>query len=257
LQKIDGNDMKIIVPFKPVIDAYAKIRVKSDQTGVESHNVKVVINPFDEIALEQALRCKEDGLATEVVLVTVGGDGIEAQCRSGLALGADRAILVRHSEVLEPLNIAKVLQAIVLKENADLVIMGKQTIDGDHNQTGQMLAACLAWPQATYASAIEFRANEVQVQREVDAGLHTIVCPLPAVITVDLRLNTPRYASLPNMMKAKQKPLDVIPLADLGLELKTHLEVIKVEPPVKRRSGEMVADVATLVKKLREEAKVL
>lgn len=249
--------MKILVPFKRVIDAYAKIRVKPDQTGVESNNVKMAINPFDEIAIEQALQLKEAGLADEVVIVTVGERVCQEQCRTGLALGADRAILVENDNELEPLNIAKVLQAVTTQEDPKLIIMGKQSIDGDHNQTGQMLAALLNWPQATYASAVTLADDKITVQREIDGGLETIAMTLPAVITTDLRLNVPRYASLPSIMKAKQKPLDIIPLKDLNVPLKEHLNIVKVAAPAPRSAGEIVPDVATLVKKLREEAKVI
>lgn len=247
--------MKILVPIKRVIDAYAKIRVKTDQTGVETSNVKMAINPFDEIAIEQALQFKEKGLADEVVVVSVGEESVQEQCRTGLALGADRAVLVTTAQLLEPLNIAKVLHSIVIKEQAKLVIMGKQSIDGDHNQTGQMLAALLDWPQATYASKIELN-DDLIVQREIDGGLETLKLPLPAVVTTDLRLNTPRYASLPSIMKAKQKPLELVALDEMNLDLGKHIEVLKVEAPKARSAGEIVPDTQTLIDKLKQ-AKVI
>lgn len=249
--------MKILVAVKRVIDPYVKIRVKSDQTGVETQNIKMAMNPFDEIALEEALRLHEQQLATEVVVLSIGSDNAQETLRHGLALGADRAILVRTEESLESLNIAKIIKKVVENEAIDLVLMGKQTIDGDNNQTPQMLAALLKWPQATYASELKITGKTAQVTREIDGGLETLEVQLPAVISSDLRLNEPRYASLPNIMKAKKKPLDVIDLPSLGLTLKKHAEIVKVSAPPVRSGGITVDSVATLLDKLQHEAKVL
>lgn len=249
--------MKILVPIKRVTDPYAKIRVKPDQTGVETANIKMVINPFDEIAIEQALRFKEQSLAEEVIVVSVGDDKVQETLRAGLALGADRAIHCQYTASQEPLNIAKILKSVVASEAPQLVIMGKQAIDGDNNQTGQMLAALLNWPQATFASSIELSANAAVVTREIDGGLETLRIQLPAIITTDLRLNEPRYASLPSIMKAKQKPLAVIEIDESALNLKTHLKQLRVTAPPTKSAGEMVDSVETLVDKLCNEAKVI
>ena len=249
--------MKILVAIKRVIDPYAKIRVKPDGSGVETNGVKMAVNPFDEIALEEALRLKEKGLASEVVVVSIGDSKVQETLRSGLALGADRAIWVEVNEELEPLNIAKCLAAITQQESPQLVFLGKQGIDGDNNQVGQMLAGLLNWPQATFASEIALENNQLTVKREIDGGLETLNLALPAVVTTDLRLNEPRYASLPNIMKAKQKPLATKTLADLNLQLKPHLKTLKVSPPKTRGQGVMVTSVSELVDKLRNEAKVI
>ena len=249
--------MKILVAVKRVIDPYVKVRVKADKSGVETQNIKMSMNPFDEIALEEALRLREKVLATEVVVVTVGQDSSQETLRQGLALGADRALLVRTDETHCSLNIAKILQKIVQDESPGLVLMGKQSIDGDNNQTPQMLAALLDWPQATFASQLTFSENTLQVIREIDGGLETLDVRLPAVVSVDLRLNEPRYASLPNIMKAKKKPLDVIELQALNLNLKAHTTVLSVVSPALRSSGVKVDSVAALLDKLQHEAKVL
>lgn len=249
--------MKILVAVKRVVDPYVKIRIKSDESLVETANVKMSMNPFDEIALEEAIRLREKALAQEVVLVTVGDVASQETLRHGLALGADRAILIQSSLSFCSLNIAKILHAVVLKEMPHLVLMGKQSIDGDNNQTPQMLAGLLDWPQATYASRIQIDGQTVAVSREVDSGLETISVHLPAVISVDLRLNEPRYASLPNIMKAKQKPLVSISLDDLGLNLKPHQQILKVTSPSARRRGEMVQSVAELVDKLQHVEKII
>lgn len=249
--------MKIIVAVKRVIDPYVKIRVKSDNSGVETQNIKMAMNPFDEIAVEEALRLREQNWATEVVAVNIGDDSSQETLRHALALGADRAILVKTSRTLESLNIAKILKKIVEDEKPALVLMGKQTIDGDNNQTPQMVAALLNWPQATYASKLNVNGNTLEVTREIDGGLETISVQLPAVVSTDLRLNEPRYASLPNIMKAKRKPLDVIDLETLGLDLKQHIEILKVNAPSTRSGGIKVDSVAALLDKLQHEAKVL
>ncbi len=249
--------MKILVAVKRVIDPYVKIRVKSDNSGVETLNMKMAMNPFDEIAIEEALRLREHLWATEVVAVSIGNDSVQETLRHALALGADKAILVRTIKVLESLNIAKVLQKIIDQEKPALVLMGKQAIDGDNNQTPQMLAALLGWPQATYASRIIINDNALEVTREIDGGLETVKVNLPAVISTDLRLNEPRYASLPNIMKAKHKPLDIIELNSLDLNLKKHIEVLQVKTPATRSGGVKVESVAELLAKLKNEAKVL
>jgi len=249
--------MKILVAVKRVIDPYVKIRVKTDQTGVETQNVKMSMNPFDEIALEAAIRLREQGQAAEIIAVSIGSDACQETLRHGLALGADRAILVSCDTSLCSLNIAKILQQLVKQEDAQLVLMGKQSIDGDNNQTPQMLAALLNWPQATFASELLLENNSVQVTREIDGGLETLALTLPAVVSTDLRLNEPRYASLPNIMKAKRKPLDIIPLDSLGLSLKDHIERISVTAPPVRSAGIKVDSVDALLDKLRNEAKVL
>jgi electron transfer flavoprotein beta subunit len=249
--------MKILVAVKRVIDPYVKIRVKSDNSGVETQNIKMAMNPFDEIAVEEALRLREKNCANEIVVVSIANDSTQETLRHALALGADRAILVRTEAVLESLNIAKILKSIVEREKPDLVLMGKQTIDGDNNQTPQMLAALLNWPQATYASQITVHKEYLEVTREIDGGLETLKINLPAVVSTDLRLNEPRYASLPNIMKAKRKPLDVIDLESLAVPIKNHIERIKVSAPASRSSGVKLESVAELIEKLHNEAKVL
>ena len=249
--------MKILVPVKRVIDAYVSIRVKSDGSGVDTENVKMSLNPFCEIALEEAIRLKEAGSASEVVLVSVGSADIETVMRSGLAMGADRAIRVDADDDLEPLAIAKILKHVVEQEEAGLVITGKQSIDGDNNQTGQMLSALMGWPQATFASEVELDGDNAKVTREIDGGLETIALSLPAVVTTDLRLNEPRYPTLPNIMKAKKKPLDVIELAATGVDAAKRQTVLNVSPPEERSAGIIVESVAELVDKLKNEAKVI
>jgi len=249
--------MKIIVPVKRVIDAYVSIRVKSDGSGVDTDNVKMSLNPFCEIALEEAIRLREAGTATEVVLVSVGSSDIDTVIRSGLAMGADRAIRIDTDNDVEPLAIAKILKHVVEQEQAGLVITGKQSIDGDNNQTGQMLAALLGWPQATFASKITIDGDTASVIREVDGGLETLALPLPAVVTTDLRLNEPRYPTLPNIMKAKKKPLDVIALADTGVDAAKRVTILNVSPPEARSAGIIVGSVDELVDKLRNEAKAI
>ena len=249
--------MKILVTIKRVIDYNVKVRVKADQSGVELANVKMAMNPFDEIAVEQAIRFKEAGAADEVVAISIGPDQAQETIRTALAMGADRGIHVQASHDTEPLAIAKVIKAVTAKENPGLILMGKQAIDDDSNQTGQMLATLLGWPQATFASGVELDGNSLKVIREVDAGLEHITCPLPAVVTVDLRLNEPRYASLPNIMKAKKKPIDQISLDDLGVDASQRLKTIKVEEPPARQAGIIVDTVDTLVDKLKNEAKVI
>lgn len=253
-----GYLMKILVAVKRVIDPYVKIRVKQDGSGVETANVKTAMNPFDEIALEEAIRLKEQNRAAEVVVVSVGDISCQETLRHGLALGADRAIHVQTINPLCSIQIAKILQVIVLKEEPGLVLMGKQSIDGDNNQTPQMLAGLLDWPQATYASKIIFDASgSIIVSRETDTGLETIMSPLPMVVSVDLRLNAPRYASLPNIMKAKQKPLSVIDLETLGIELKVHQQILSVSSPPVRQRGEWVQSMAELVDKLQKVEKII
>jgi electron transfer flavoprotein beta subunit len=249
--------MKVLVPVKRVIDYNVKARVKPDQTGIDLANVKMSMNPFDEIAVEEAVRLKEKGAATEIVAVSIGPVQAQETLRTALAMGADRAILVQTADDLEPLAVAKVLQKIIAEESPDVVIMGKQAIDGDNAATGQMLAALLGWPQATFASAVELSAGKAKVTREVDGGLQTLEADLPAVITADLRLNEPRYASLPNIMKAKKKPLDVKELASLGVDTAPRLKVVKVAEPPKRAGGVKVETAADLVMKLKNEAGVL
>ena len=243
--------MKVLVPVKRVIDSNVKARVKSDQSGVDLANVKMSINPFCEIAVEEAVRLKEKGTASEVVVVSIGPAQAQETLRQALAMGADRAVLIQTDQDLEPLEVAKVLKAAIAEENPNVVIMGKQAIDGDNNATGQMLAAILDWPQATFASAIELSADTAKVTREVDGGLQTIEVGLPAIITADLRLNEPRYASLPNIMKAKKKPLDIKEAASLGVDLKPHLKVLKVAEPAKRSAGIKVETAGDLVANLK------
>jgi electron transfer flavoprotein beta subunit len=251
--------MKILVPVKRVVDFNVKIRVKPDGSGVELQNVKMSMNPFDEIAVEEALRIKERGQATEIVAVSVGPAKAQETIRTALAMGADRGILVETPEntVVEPLAVAKILKALVASEQPELVILGKQAIDDDCNQTGQMLAALLGWPQATFASKVVLDQGAALVTREVDGGLETLRLKLPSVVTTDLRLNEPRYASLPNIMKAKKKPLDVKKPADLGVDLSPRLKVLRTAEPPSRQSGVKVASVAELVQKLKTEAGVL
>ncbi|HVK42887.1 MAG TPA: electron transfer flavoprotein subunit beta/FixA family protein [Phenylobacterium sp.] len=243
--------MKVLVPVKRVIDSNVKARVKSDQSGVDLANVKMSINPFCEIAVEEAVRLKEKGVATEVVVVSIGPAQAQETLRQALAMGADRGVLIQADQDLEPLEVAKVLKAVIAEEGPGVVIMGKQAIDGDNNATGQMLAALLDWPQATFASAIELAADNAKVTREVDGGLQTIEVGLPAIITADLRLNEPRYASLPNIMKAKKKPLDVKEVGSLGVDLKPHLKVLKVTEPAKRSAGIKVETAGDLVANLK------
>ncbi len=255
--------MKVLVPVKRVIDANVKVRVKADQTGVETTNVKMAMNPFCEIAVEEAVRMKEAGTAEDVIVVSAGAAQAQETIRTGLAMGADRGVLIQSDVALEPLGIAKLLKAVAEKEGVDLVIMGKQAIDGDNNQTGQMLAALLGWPQGTFISKMEIHdggaagAGGVKVTREVDGGLEVVDLKLPAVLTVDLRLNEPRYASLPNIMKAKKKPIEMLSPEDLGVDVTPRLETLQVVEPPPRKAGVMVDSVAMLVDKLRNEAKVI
>jgi len=249
--------MKVLVPVKRVVDYNVKVRVKPDKSGVDLNNVKMSVNPFCEIAVEEAVRLKEAGTAEEVIAVAVGTKSCQEQLRTCLALGADRAILVETDEEAQPLAVAKLLKAVNDSEKADLVIFGKQSIDGDNSQTGQMFAALSGMAQATFASEVKAEDGQLTVTREVDGGLQTITVKLPAVVTTDLRLNEPRYASLPNIMKAKKKPLDVTTPADLGVELKASTEVLAVEPPAERSAGIKVESVEELVNKLKNEAKVV
>ena len=249
--------MKILVPIKRVVDYNVKVRPKADESGVDLNNVKMAINPFCEIAVEEAVRLKEAGSASEIIAVTVGAENAQEQLRTALALGADRAILVETDLEVEPLGISKVLKAIVEKESPNLIVMGKQAIDGDNNQTGQMLAALMNYPQATFASELKIEGEKAVVTREVDGGLQTISINLPAVVTSDLRLNEPRYASLPNIMKAKQKPLEIIKSDDLGVDLNPRISTLKVSSPPEREAGIIVESVDQLVEKLKNEAKVI
>jgi electron transfer flavoprotein beta subunit len=249
--------MKVLVPVKRVVDFNVKVRVKSDNTGVDIANVKMSMNPFDEIALEEAMRLKESGKVTEVVAISCGVMQCQETLRTAMAIGADRAILVETESDIQPLAVAKLLKALADKEQPQLIILGKQAIDDDCNQTGQMLAALLGWPQATFASKVVLEDGKVTVTREVDGGLETLALSLPAIITTDLRLNEPRYVTLPNIMKAKKKPLDIVKPSDLGVDVASRLKTLKVVEPAKRSAGIMVPDVATLVAKLRNEAKVI
>ncbi len=249
--------MKILVAVKRVVDYNVKIRVKSDNTGVETANVKFSMNPFDEIAVEEAVRLKEKGAATEIVAVSMGPQQSQETIRTALAMGADRGILVQTDDALQPLAVAKLLKAIVAEEAPDMVILGKQAIDDDSNQTGQMLAALLGWAQGTFASKLEAGDGKATVTREIDGGLETVEVTLPAVVTTDLRLNEPRYASLPNIMKAKKKPIDVKTPADLGVDTAPRLTTLRVEEPPARKAGIRVESVAELVDKLKNEAKVI
>lgn len=249
--------MKVLVPVKRVIDANVKVRVKADQTGVELTNVKMAMNPFCEIAVEEAIRMKEAGTAEEVIIVSAGGTQAQETIRTGLAMGGDRGILIECETAPEPLAVAKLLKAVVEKEGVDLVILGKQAIDGDNNQTGQMLAALLGWPQGTFISKLEKSGEGLKVTREVDGGLEAVQLKMPCVVTVDLRLNEPRYASLPNIMKAKKKQIDTLSPSDLGVDVTPRVTVLKVVEPPARQAGVKVADVAELIDKLRNEAKVI
>jgi electron transfer flavoprotein beta subunit len=249
--------MKVLVAVKRVVDYNVKVRVKSDGTGVDIANVKMSMNPFDEIAVEEAVRLKEKGVVTEVIAVSCGPTQAQETLRTAMAIGADRAILVESTEELQPLAVAKLLKALVDKEQPSLVILGKQAIDDDNNQTGQMLAALAGLPQATFASKVELSADGASVTREVDGGLETLKLTLPAVVTTDLRLNEPRYVTLPNIMKAKKKPLETLKPEDLGVDVKPRLKTLKVTEPAGRSAGVKVPDVATLVEKLKNEAKVL
>jgi len=249
--------MKIMVAVKRVIDYNVKIRVKSDETGVETANVKMSMNPFDEIAVEEGVRLLEAGTASELIAVSIGPDGTQETIRTALAMGADRGIHVASDEALEPLAVAKLLKALADKENPDLIILGKQAIDDDSNQTGQMLAALLGWSQGTFASKIEFDGGHANVTREIDGGLETVRLAMPAVVTTDLRQNTPRYASLPNIMKAKKKTIDQLRPDDLGVDASPRLTILKVVEPAKREAGVMVASVEELIDKLKYEAKVI
>ena len=249
--------MKILVAVKRVIDYNVQIRVKEDGTGVVTDNIKMSTNPPDDNAIEEAVKIKESGIATEVVAITVGEDKAQETVRKALAVGADRGIHVKVDGIVEPIVVAKILQKVVDKEKPDLVFMGKQAIDDDCNQTGQMLSALLNWSQATFASKIEIKNKMLEVVREVDEGLETIEINMPAVVTCDLRLNEPRYASLPNIMKAKKKPIEQINVSDLGVDITPRVQQIKVEEPPKRKAGIKVASVAELVQKLKNEAKVI
>ena len=249
--------MKILVPIKRVVDYNVKVRPLSDNSNVDLNNVKMAVNPFCEIALEEAVKLKESGQASEVVAISVGKTESQEQLRTALALGADRAVLVETDQLLEPLAIAKVLKKIVDDEKPELIILGKQAIDGDNNQTGQMLGALLDYPQATNASEVNLETSSVQVTREIDGGLQTLKLSIPAIITTDLRLNEPRYASLPNIMKAKKKELNTIPVTDLGIDITSRTEILSVELPPSREAGIIVESVDELIDKLKNEAKVI
>ena len=249
--------MKVLVPVKRVIDYNVQVRVKSDQSGVELTNVKMAMNPFCEIAVEQAVRMKEAGQAEEVIVASIGPQKAQETLRTGLAMGADRGVHIESETDLEPLAVAKLLQKVVEKEGAGIVIMGKQAIDGDNNQTGQMLSALLGWSQGTFISDLEVDAESAKVVREVDGGLETVELKMPSVVTVDLRLNEPRFASLPNIMKAKKKPIDSFSIEELGVDVSPRVEVVKVTEPEKRKAGVIVGNVAELVDKLKNEAKVI
>ena len=249
--------MKVLVAVKRVVDYNVKVRVKADRTGVETANVKMSMNPFDEIAVEEAIRLREAGVASEIIAVSVGVQQCQETIRTALAMGADRGILVQTDEAVEPIGVARLLKAIAAQEQPGLIILGKQAIDGDHSQTGQMLAAMLGWPQGTFAFKIAVDGERIKVTREVDGGLETVDLKLPAVVTTDLRLNEPRFASLPNIMKAKKKPLDTMTPADLEVDVTPRIKVLKVDEPEKRAAGVRVEDVATLVDKLKNEAKVI
>lgn len=249
--------MKVLVPVKRVVDYNVKVRVKSDKSGVELDNVKMSMNPFDEIAVEEALRLKEKGIATEVIAISIGSTQVQETIRNALAMGADSGIFIEAKNNLEPLNIAKIISSVAKKESIDLMILGKQAIDDDMNATGQMIAALLGWPQATFASKVEISDKKAVVSREVDGGIENIEVALPAVISTDLRLNEPRYASLPNIMKAKKKPINQIQVDELNLKIEQRLDILKVEEPTKRQSGIMLKTVEELVDKLKNEAKVI
>ncbi len=249
--------MKVLVPVKRVVDYNVKVRVKSDGSGVETANVKMSMNPFDEISVEEGLRLREAGVATEVIVVSCGPMACQETLRTALAMGADRAVLVETDVELQPLAVAKLIKAIADKEGPQIIIVGKQAIDDDCNQTGQMLSALLGWSQATFANKVKLEGDKLNVVREVDGGLETVVLKMPAVITSDLRLNEPRYVTLPNIMKAKKKPMEVLKPDALGVDVTPRLVTIKVEEPPKRKGGQKVPDVATLVNKMRNEAKVI
>ena len=250
-------NLKVLVPVKRVVDYNVKVRVKSDKSGVELDNVKMSMNPFDEIAVEEALRLKEKGIATEVIAISIGPTQVQETIRNALAMGADSGIFIEATNNLEPLNIAKIISSVAKKESIDLMILGKQAIDDDMNATGQMIAALLGWPQATFASKVEISDEKAVVSREVDGGIENIEVALPAVISTDLRLNEPRYASLPNIMKAKKKPINQIQVDELNLKIEQRLDILKVEEPTKRQSGIMLKTVEELVDKLKNEAKVI
>jgi electron transfer flavoprotein beta subunit len=249
--------MKILVPVKRVIDFNVKVRVRADQSGVDLANVKMAINPFDEIAVEEAVRLKEKGIATDIVAISIGVSQAQEIIRTALAMGADRGLHVQTDQDLQPLAVAKILKAVAEAEKPDMILMGKQAIDGDNNATGQMLSAILGWPQATFASKIEIDGKKARVTREIDGGLQTIEVDLPAVVTTDLRLNEPRYASLPNIMKARKKTIEAKKVEDYGVDIAPRLEVVKVTEPAKRKGGIKVETAAELVSKLRNEARVL
>ena len=249
--------LKVLVPVKRVVDYNVKVRVKSDNSGVELDNVKMSMNPFDEIAVEEALRLKEKGMVEEVIAISIGSSQVQETIRNALAMGADSGIFVETNELLEPLNIAKIISSIATRENFGLIILGKQAIDDDMNATGQMTAALLGWAQATFASKVEVKENKAVVSREVDGGIENIEVNLPAIISTDLRLNEPRYASLPNIMKAKKKPIQQVSIEDLNIKIENRLNILKVEEPNKRQSGVMLKTVDELVDKLKNEAKVI
>ena len=249
--------MKILVPVKRVVDYNVKVRVKNDNSGVELDNVKMSMNPFDEIAVEEALRLKEKGVAKEVIAISIGATQVQETIRNALAMGADSGIFVEVNDHLEPLSVAKIITSVAKKESVDLIILGKQAIDDDMNATGQMVSAMLGWPQATFASKVEVTDKTIKVSREVDGGTENIEVTIPAIITTDLRLNEPRYASLPNIMKAKKKPINEVKIDDLKIDIKQRLSILKVEEPDKRVSGIMVKTVEELVEKLQNEAKVI
>ncbi|HWI13919.1 MAG TPA: electron transfer flavoprotein subunit beta/FixA family protein [Burkholderiales bacterium] len=249
--------MKVLVTVKRVVDPYVKVRVKADGSGVETANVKMTMNPFCEIAVEQAVRMKEAGIVTEIVAVSIGVQQCQETLRTAMAMGADRGILVETAEDVQPLAVAKVMKAIVEKEQPRLVIMGKQAIDDDSNQSGQMLAALLGWPQATFISSVEIAGDNAEITREIDGGLEKLTVKLPAVVTADLRLNEPRYVTLPNIMKAKKKPMEIVKPDALGVDVAPRLKTLKVQEPPKRSSGVKVNDVAELVNKLKNEARVV
>ena len=248
--------MKVLVPVKRVIDYNVKARVKPDQSGVDLANVKMSMNPFDEISVEEAVRLKEAGTATEIVVVSIGPQQAQETIRTALAMGADRGILIKTDDALEPLAVAKLLKAVVAEESPELVILGKQAIDDDSNQTGQMLAALLDWPQGTFASKVEIADGKANVTREVDGGLQTVALDMPAIVTTDLRLNEPRYASLPNIMKAKKKPIDMKEVGDYGVDVAPRLTVVKVTEPPVREAGEKVEDVDALISKLKAKGAI-
>mgnify|MGYP001355812392 FL=1 len=249
--------MKILVPVKRVVDYNVKIKVKSDNSNVDLENVKMSMNPFDEIAVEEAVRLKEKKLCNEIIAITIGSAKSEETLRTALAIGADKGILVETEEEVQPLEVAKILKEIIKKNNPDLVLMGKQAIDDDSNQTGQMLSALLEWPQGTFASKLEINGKKLNVTREIDGGLETLEMAIPAIITTDLRLNEPRYASLPNIMKAKQKPIEKITPKDLNIEIKQRLKTLEVKEPPKKQAGIKIDSVQELVKKLHDEEKVI